>query len=458
MVETELRPSIEPRFEDRLLQSELISSRQVSLREVLSKRETDFSGLPDAPINVQVRDLGDAIGYIASFQEDEASLGGERLVHVLKNAKPVGKDGQIRPELGKVGIVNDWQIAQKQQRKWDVNAKLLYEDHIADDSIIAKHFKEFGANHFAAFWEAINSSLSERNFAGLRFDSERLISEQKALAMYGLDFLTADFERFIKVISINVLLSNTFAQFVRNEMTVDMTDEFGFVSDRCYRFFRNLEEEKRDSLITNFFNQLPDDKARKELIYGAVCLFNFPQYRSILVDDNGNSHHVLGDKFHGRIEQISRISDDEVEAREGDSYIRVLFEQDQKTGHKEKKLSAVRFNDKPQQGEIVPAVVWKKDKKTGKREYFCGKVSDDLIHAFPDMFSFRHDALLGQIVVAGHSEELKRILPTRLPLVKGGKKQNMLEPQMPVFVPLFSRAYLNRSPVIAGFEDLGNKR
>jgi hypothetical protein len=158
------------------------------------------------------------------------------------------------------------------------------------------------------------------------------------------------------------------------------------------------------------------------------------------------------DVFIKQGKEISRISDDEVEIRTGGSCIRVRFELDERTGHREKRIVAMRI--RPQEGEITPVIVWKKDKITGKREYFCGRVSDDLIQAFPDMFSKRHDTLLGQIVVAGHLDELKRILPTKLPLVKGGRMQNMLEPQMPVFVPFFARAYLNMSPVILGFEKL----
>lgn len=277
MVEGEVRQpsqanheSSDQRFEEELLQSELVSSRQVTMDDFLKMEYRDFP-LVDAllyiPVNFQVRDNTDSLMYIASFPVEKITFGSYRLVEVLRRAKPVGKDGRPRSQqIG--GVIGDWKIMQDKTERAGKDTNGLYEEHISPKSIITKHFKEFGANHFVAFWDAIN---------------------------------------------------------------------------------------------------LPQD-------------------------------------------------------------------------HK-----------------ITPVVVWKKDKSTGKREYFCGRIWDPLIHAFPEMFSSWHDTLLGQIVVAGYSDELRRILPTRLPLVKGGPKQNMLEPQMPVFVPLFARAYLNMSPVIAGFEGLGDK-
>ncbi|OGH20448.1 MAG: hypothetical protein A3D74_00195 [Candidatus Levybacteria bacterium RIFCSPHIGHO2_02_FULL_37_13] len=260
---------------------------------------------------------------------------------------------------------------------------------------------------------------------------------------------------FTSIISSYFQLGNAFAQFVKNEYNEDIADKFGLDVSRCYELLRALGEEKLEQLITNFYNHLPDDAARKKLIYGAVNVYNFPvNEETILVDEKGNPHDMYEDSFlKSKRREVSRISDDEIEMRIGDSYMRVRFDLDERTGYREKRMVAMGIA--PQEYEITPVVTWKKDKKTGKREYFCGKVTDELIQAFPEVFSQRHDTLLGQIVVAGYSDELKQILPTSLPLVKGGRKQNMLEAQMPVFVPLFARAYLNRSPVIAGFEGLG---
>lgn len=87
--EIEAQQLIEPSFERMLLQSEAIFSGTVTLREVLKKEGTDSVGLLDIPVNFEVRDLGNATGYIASFPEDQASFGGAGLANVLKGAKPI---------------------------------------------------------------------------------------------------------------------------------------------------------------------------------------------------------------------------------------------------------------------------------------------------------------------------------------------------------------------------------
>jgi len=456
-------PSVNPAeqsFEQRLLQSELISSQQVTLREVLKRKGRDSEGIVevlDIPINFQVRDGADSYIHIVSFPQDGIAFGGQSLVTLLRAAKPVGKEGQVRTQ-SRQGIIDDWRIMQEKARESEPYLNSLYASHSGASPTVRERFMEFGLNHSEAFWDAMYNAPKKDIFYNLRVGYDALMSEKKAFAMFGLDFLKPNFLAFLRTIDNSFRFRDALGQFLKKEFNIavsNLSGDFRF-SGNGTTLFGSFTDEMKENLITDFYEQLDDDE-RNKFTYQVVSLYNFPRSEAtILVDKNGSPHDMYEDVFIKQGKGISRISDDEVEIRTEDSYIRVRFELDERTGHREKRTVAIRI--RPQEGEITPVIVWKKDKTTRKREYFCGRVSDDLIQAFPDMFSKRHDTLLGQIVVAGHSDELKRILPTKLPLVKGGKKQDMLEPQMPVFVPLFARAYLNMSPVISGLEELGDKR
>jgi len=181
---------IERSFEDRLLQSELISSRQVTLREVLKTKSKDgvdpANGVLDIFLNFQVRDDGDSLIHIASFPQDEIAFGGERLLSLLERAKPV-RIGVGVLEQDWRGIVDDWRILQELSRE-NSNLFGLYARHSAEKSIVKEKFMEFGQNHFKAFWEAMHATVEHASFQGLKFAYNAVMSEDKALTIYGLGY------------------------------------------------------------------------------------------------------------------------------------------------------------------------------------------------------------------------------------------------------------------------------
>mgnify|MGYP001617301403 CR=1 FL=1 len=75
MVETEVRQPIEPSFEQKLLQGEVIFSTKLTLEELLPKRHPETKGLLDkAPVNFQAWALGDSFLYAASFSKNNSLL------------------------------------------------------------------------------------------------------------------------------------------------------------------------------------------------------------------------------------------------------------------------------------------------------------------------------------------------------------------------------------------------
>lgn len=422
------------------------------------KRSEDPAGLLDIPANFQARDLGSSIGHIVSFPKDQASFGGRRFIQALTAAKPA-RAGMLRKSQDKSGILADWDMLKSDKREKYSPYDYLHRKHTASTWPLTiklkEHFREIGENHFMRFWDAINSNVQDEVARNLELGFETLMSEEKALAMYGLDFLKSNFLRFLIITDKSFRFRDALSQFLKREANVaipDLSGDFRFGRNNS-ALFKDFTHEMEEKLITDFYKQLDDDK-RKKLIYQAVSLFNFAVWeQTILIDENGNPHDMYEDMLIRNGRRISRISDNEVEVRESDSYIRVEFVRDEETGFREPRLTERYLA--PQEGEIAPVIIWETDKTTGRRKYFCGKISKELIEAFPDMFFPTQDTLFGQIVVAGYSDNLKYSLPTKLPLVKGGKPQDMLEAQMLEFPKLFSGAYLKSSPVISGFEGMG---
>ena len=91
--------------------------------------------------------------------------------------------------------------------------------------------------------------------------------------------------------------------------------------------------------------------------------------------------------------------------------------------------------------QIKPAIIWIVDKNTGRKSYFCGKIPH-----LP-----RHDALAGQLLVSAYSPEQRDKMMWEFPFVdKDGRerKQQMLEAQSVLDVPMYEELFLTQSPVI----------
>lgn len=174
-------------FEHRLLQSEIVSSTQVTLREVLKREGADPVGLLHMPFNFQARDMGDSVLYIASFSENQASFGGKRFIKVLRGAKPV-RAGMVGKSQDNDGIVGDWQMLKEDvriQKSYLPGYNSLYRKHTTPTSPITRklgeHFREIGENHFSRFWNAIYVYSEDSVSGHLEYTFQVLRSGEKEL-------------------------------------------------------------------------------------------------------------------------------------------------------------------------------------------------------------------------------------------------------------------------------------
>lgn len=461
MVEREARQTIKPSldqvrlgnqaqrgFEQKVLQGEVIFSGQLSLREILQRKNKEEDiGLFDVAFNFETRDAGNSWIYIASFPPKTSVLQGERFIHVLSAAKP----GGVERSQNKNGIVNDWIILKpEERRKYDI-FQTLYDEHI-ESSYIRGHFKEFELNHFPQLWTAINSATNQEADRDLNFGFSTLVSQEKALAPYGLDFFKSDYKKFL--VSYTGTLS--LARFLREKGFDDINPTNGDVHRKIDRLFEGLSSAEREGLITDFHNGLSEQS--KEQFAMVAWSVNDHIKSTILIDKDGNLVNDNGrllTAFIGDLSGINKLENGHIEIKKGESYVRVDFVLDDQTGFREPKI--VDRYIAPEDKGVAPLIIWQREKATGKASYYCGRIPQGLTSAFPDLFCDKHDTLMGQIVVASYSEEVRDKLPKELRLKKGGKKQPMIEAQMPVFVGLFAKAFLNRSPVILGLEDLAEK-
>ena len=459
MVEREVRqqePSFDPGgggFEQKILQSEALASTQLTLREILYKKGADSVGLLDIPFNFQVRDMGNSVLYIASFPENQASFGGEKFIEVLRAAKPF-RQGEKERSQDNYGIVGDWTMLLREQQpssSYETYEALLDRHTIPASPLTRKlreyfiEFKEQG--RMKRFWDVLNQD-SNKVAMRLRNELKRLVSEEKALARYGLDLWMSASGRFLSAVSFTDQRF-ALAEFLnKREFSIEGDLDPGYFYHRIVSLFNTLEIGEVNKLIKDFCNDLSGVE-RRQLTYRSIA--EWTDY--ILVDEKGDTRYV-GEWGDPDLSGIKKVDINHIEIRRDESYMTVKFVRDEKTGFRE----PIVVDEKYLAPEIVPLIIWETDKTTGKRSYFCGNISENMIRALPDLFSQRHDTLLGQIVVAAYSDYLKTKLPIKLPLIKGGREQNMLEAQMPAFVRLFAGAYLRKSPVILGLEASAPKR
>ncbi|TSC66780.1 MAG: hypothetical protein CEO21_28 [Microgenomates group bacterium Gr01-1014_80] len=152
---------------------------------------------------------------------------------------------------------------------------------------------------------------------------------------------------------------------------------------------------------------------------------------------------------------LKKIGDGRIEVKFGDSFI--IYE-----SHFEDSgtvtFSAVEehIEGEDEKG-IVPLIVWHEDLTSGVKTYWCEPVPESVINTDPELFTPRHETMLGQIVVSGYSENIRKGLPNQLCLQPGGQPQKMRGAQSPVVCGFYADKFLSGSPVIKALESLVNE-
>jgi len=452
MVETEVRPPNELSFEQRLLQGEVVFSRELTLKSLLPEKHKETNGLLDnAPVNYQVWDLGNSFLHIASFSKNY-SIDKYEFYRLLHTARPEGASRSLSQDIP--GVVADWRIILPEVQKKEPEAKKLYDYHTQ----YVPGFPEFEENHFKKFWDNI-STEDHIEDAFFRVQFWRFISKEKLLADYGLEFYQT--RRCLHPISISYRYRKAFAEFLssRNigiEFDPDMSvHDF---ADKVELVLSKIPGNKQTGLLGDFYKELSSARGEVELALAASDAGWIEESR-IMVDKDGKmkDRFVLSganEPFLFGSDSIKAIGSGQIEVRKGQSYIRIGFKTEQ-DGYEEPVIV-----EKNIVSQIAPAIVWHRDME-GKGSFFCGKIPESWIKAFPHLFSQMHDTLAGQLLVSAYSPKSRDKMPKDFVITdENGRKrtQNMLEAQTVLLVPMHQELFLQESPLIAGFEDLGNKR
>lgn len=437
-------------FEQKLLQREVLFATKLTLEELLPERHPETKGLLDnAPVNFQAWALGDSFLYVASFSKNNY-LQQDQFYRLLKTAKPWGATRRLEQTVP--GIVADWRIILSEVREKEPEAKRLYDYHTK----YIPGFPEFEENHFGKFWDNI-SSLASSEDVFFRRQFWRFISKEELLARYGAKFYQ---ENGLYPISVSYNYRKALAEFlnVRNirikfdpDMSVhDFADEAELVFSKI--------PDKRRSLLGKFYKELSADRGEVELALSAADCDWINEGR-IMVDEDGKmqDRFVLSGRnepFLYLADSIKSVGDGLIEVRKGQSYIRVGFEKVE-DGYRVPIITEINIVS-----QIAPVVVWQKD-KGGNGTFFCGKIPDSWIKAFPHLFSQMHDTLAGQLLVSAYSPQPRDKMPKDVDVTdENGKEKNqtMLEAQSVLLVPMYQELFLQESPLILGFEELVHKR
>lgn len=388
--------------------------------------------LNNVPFDFEVQDLGNSFLYKASFPQSQP-VGLSELFRLLQTAKPGGRsrDGQSLS-----GINADWRIILPEVREKEPEAKRLYHYHREH----VPGFSEFEEKHFPLLWNVFQSGLSrheEVNFFNYRF--ERLVDEEKLLAEYGREAILSNPQIRKHMLNMHVFY---FGDFLRKR---DYKIPLGSLS---WSYVDSAMSE--ESLGIDFYESLIAGGKDEELHVALLTRTSLTKKRNWFVYQNGVVRTLADFPYPGPMipaKGFTLLENGQIEIRQGDSFMRISMVKGE-DGYKEPKMEELHLQE-PE--TMIPLIVWKKDKVTGKRVYHCGRLDG----------SPRHDTLLEQLFVSAYSPKVRDQMPLEIKMigVDGAEKtQPMLEAQTILLVPRFASNFLTQSPVILELEKLGLDR
>lgn len=215
---------------------------------------------------------------------------------------------------------------------------------------------------------------------------------------------------------------------------------------------RDMKSDERREVLRDLYSRLNHDQQRQLVNY----LYNMNnQHIRTLIDQDD----IVDTVYHQEILDqrgitfkvtMKKLEGGKIEVRCGDSFIlyQPCFSD---SGGVSFTVVEDHIESEEEKG-IVPLIVWQEDLNSGMKAYWCEPVPKTISDSIPELFTPRHDTLLGQMVIAGNSENVRETLPKELCLEPGGRPQKMRGAQSPVVCRLYNDRFLRASPVIAAFE------
>lgn len=450
-----------PAIEQNILSGEIISTTQTSLREILnSEAADDPAGLMDTSFTFTVKKVPGAKVFIASFP-GSCELRGENLFSVLSEARLHTEKQDIE------GIRADWHLFDSEFRAYSKMYAALWQNH----QVLGDDFLEFGRSHFDRFFDAIQLT-SQRNETFTTESGIRRLLEytppmctlDKTLKEEGLDELLNS--QRLGYLNIVRLLGEGYhpkLDEVKGAVKVKLVDllkqKWGFLQSPPFLPIHNIliemADEERAGLLRDLYYGLSHDQ-RRMLIEHLYQYKEHYERKKILIAPGDGANTIYYENHHGSgrnfIHKLRKLENGQIEARLGNSYI--LYEP-HFSEQGDISFAVVEEHIKVDSYKgLVPIIVWQKDAVTGQKTYWCDRVSEEVTSSNPKLFNPQHDTLLGQIVVAAYSPDVRKSLPPELCLEPGGRPQQMKAAQVPTICRLFSDRFLQESSVILTLESL----
>lgn len=409
--------------EQRIEQPQLreIFRAQSTMGEILGRDGEGPLGLLTTPADVREYETPRTFVYFVYFEQ--VHLFGKDLIQVLRlaRARPetLGDQPQTRQD-----ILADWNLVDRMGKE-DSYSQRLVDLHQAG---LRSFWTEFDLYHRRKFMAAVNAYESDVVEEVFEREAARIVSKKRAISQ--LDSLLKQVfeqdegESLRRHLSVNPHLLEKWLKG-RGE-DVEGKDTILILSaEHLGRLIENNPQSIKGMLLEGVLSGL-----------------------LTVVDTEGSPKSIK----RGPVDELGSFSVnylgcDRLKIQVGNSGLMLDLNggSAQETG---------RLIIDPYERALIPWMVWRVDKSTGRRSYLASNIPAQLREIVDD----RANSLVGLVVATALSKNQRDKLPRKKGLKGGNYKQDMREAQMPVLVSMY-RSKILKGPVFKGVEKFsGNHR
>ncbi len=468
-----IKSSTEVDFQRALREGKPIYSGQLSMMDIdfASRVKRDFGDgeyiqstgsrfLADKPFDFAAYDTPDSRIFLAVYRP-EAELFNKNFFGALKTAIPSGAQSEHEAT-----ILSHWDIMFEEGRKRRAQNPAVFSSH----SRHLEAFREFGEFHFQKFWDSSHAKTEQIQFMELSGHPKKVRSvewvlnptqqDQRVLRKYDLHYAGPKYELDViyQLYNHNGNRRNN-VDSLWDKMASVLKNRGFFEAGPPYLslniIFDDFNQDQTIALFGEFVESLSQNEKRQ---FAQMISWEnnengthseFIAYGD--ADSVGTTYDSLWNQNRAGY-QLTKTDDNLLTWSNGTNSRRLKVGPVQENG--ERNLTSIEETFEPQPAAaIIPAFAWGVDKKTGNRVFYCGDITEELKNVIPGL-SDQHDFLMGQVVVLGYSEALKKELPHSLSMVPGGPLMEIAESQLPATCDFYSPVILRESQVIRRLESL----
>lgn len=391
-------------------------------------QEKDPLGLSDA--EVEIRTFNSQKNLLYSILFSKTPFSGSDLISLLTHAKPPSPKDYNQSKLG---IQNDWGIADRPEPF----ARRLVQLH-EDDPDSGSYWKEFHQHHRRLFMDALNGDNPSLNEDGPSPEEIQSRLRDKLLPVTSKE---AVIRQLTNLLQRN--FNSTKEEFLVSRYPVLKRRLKHMGHDRHRRTFREMVKNRREGIVRQLVETLPDDSLRSLLsqrILGEPRIIIDYQQSRVFYPTGGQGGYMF-----------ELLGKDRVKISYLDSWIVATIKGDNLT-EVDRYIEVNRHIPVEDKG-LVPLMAWTKSRETGRRTY----LSSEVPYPLNGNVDNQANTLLGLIVATYLSPKQRDMLPKKLGLKDGTYEQTMREAQVPLLVSMHSGEILN-SPVFQAVESYVNRQ